>query len=66
MQRRARQKLLECTDLGRTEKEFILNWNSGVHSDPIHSDARMAEACYNFAKEHAEVRSSPIVPRRGS
>ena len=59
MQRRARQKLLECTDLGRTEKEFVLNWNSAVHADPIHSDAYTAQACSRFAKEHAEVRRAP-------
>ncbi len=56
-QRRARQKLLECTDLGRTEKEFVLNWNSAVHAEPIHSDAYTAQACSHFAKEHAEVRT---------
>ena len=58
MQRRARQKLLECTDLGRTEKEFVLNWNSAVHADPILSDAYTAQACSHFAKEHAEVSTT--------
>ncbi len=57
-QRRARQKLLECTDLGRTEKEFVLNWNSAVHADPIHSDAYTAQACSHFAKEHAQVSTT--------